>query len=315
MPPIDPVRPLPRRYQLPKFSFRVDDLAHEGSHLFFDHVNGSPIDVLVESVNRVIDALYPPPPPPTSTPSSSSSSSPSSVRSPPRDFARDIPEIKHVTLVLESMEGGVAYTCGSSHLKEVHLSLSYLVQVYHRSVRPSPPSSSSSSSTALNCATPTVRPLSERLRREISGVLTHELVHAFQWNGHSTVPGGVIEGVADWVRAQDRELRPPHWKDGKPRDGDRWDVGYQTTGFFLAWLSGTLASPTLVPLLNSSLRTEEWDDGRLLKELLGGQDVEALWDVYKEGFNGRAETDDDDQKPPEPVPTHRVQGGYEPRYV
>jgi hypothetical protein len=42
-------------------------------------------------------------------------------------------------------------------------------------------------------------------------VLTHELVHCYQWDAEGTCPGGLIEGVADWVRLN-CDLSPPHWK-------------------------------------------------------------------------------------------------------
>ena len=50
-----------------------------------------------------------------------------------------------------------------------------------------------------------------RLTDEITGVLTHELVHCYQWDAHGTCPGGLIEGVADWVRLN-CDLSPPHWR-------------------------------------------------------------------------------------------------------
>lgn len=50
-----------------------------------------------------------------------------------------------------------------------------------------------------------------RLTHEITGVLTHELVHCYQWDAHGTCPGGLIEGIADWVRLN-CDLSPPHWK-------------------------------------------------------------------------------------------------------
>jgi hypothetical protein len=36
-------------------------------------------------------------------------------------------------------------------------------------------------------------------------------VHCLQWDAHKTCPGGLIEGVADWVRLN-CDLSPPHWK-------------------------------------------------------------------------------------------------------
>ena len=35
-----------------------------------------------------------------------------------------------------------------------------------------------------------------RARHEIQGVLTHEMVHCFQYNAKETCPGGLIEGIA-----------------------------------------------------------------------------------------------------------------------
>jgi len=55
-----------------------------------------------------------------------------------------------------------------------------------------------------------------RARREINGVLVHELVHALQYSGKDSCPGGLIEGIADWVRLQ-AGLAPPHWKE-KPQN-------------------------------------------------------------------------------------------------
>ena len=35
-----------------------------------------------------------------------------------------------------------------------------------------------------------------RAKDEINGVLTHEVVHCFQYNAKGTAPGGLIEGIA-----------------------------------------------------------------------------------------------------------------------
>lgn len=39
-------------------------------------------------------------------------------------------------------------------------------------------------------------------RREIEGVLCHEMVHVVQEDGEGTAPGWWIEGLADWVRLE-----------------------------------------------------------------------------------------------------------------
>lgn len=48
-------------------------------------------------------------------------------------------------------------------------------------------------------------------------------VHVFQYDAKGTCPGGLIEGIADFVRLK-AGLAPPHWKPG-PRS--RWDEGYE----------------------------------------------------------------------------------------
>ena len=61
---------------------------------------------------------------------------------------------------------GVAHTLGSNIYKEIHFSLDYI----HRT----PP----------------------RAKHQIHGVLVHEMVHCYQYNGKGKAPGGLIEGVA-----------------------------------------------------------------------------------------------------------------------
>ena len=50
----------------------------------------------------------------------------------------------------------------------------------------------------------------------------------FNMLGHGTAPGGLIEGIADFVRLR-AGFAPPHWD---PKSGKRWDEGYAVTGFF-----------------------------------------------------------------------------------
>ena len=77
-----------------------------------------------------------------------------------------------MTLILRDFDG-VAYTTGSDlddDHKEIHFSLKYIAGI---------------------------QPSSEtRIRDEIKGVLVHEMVHCFQYNGKGTCPGGLIEGIA-----------------------------------------------------------------------------------------------------------------------
>lgn len=160
------------------------------------------------------------------------------------------PPTRSVTLILRDM-GGVAYTTGSEldkDHKEIHFSLRYI-----SGIKPE-----------------------ARQRDEITGVITHELVHCFQYNGHSTCPGGLIEGVADWVRLN-CDLCPPHWK--KEADG-KWDAGYQKTAYFLEYLEQRFGEGT-VRRLNEKLRIGRYEEKKFWTELVG-RPVEQLWGDYAE---------------------------------
>lgn len=85
-----------------------------------------------------------------------------------------IPGTRSVTLVLRPMDG-VAYTSGidlDEDHKEIHFNLDYITGI------------------------------KDGHRHEMLGVICHELVHCFQWSAQGS-PGGLIEGVADWVRPLD----------------------------------------------------------------------------------------------------------------
>jgi hypothetical protein len=58
----------------------------------------------------------------------------------------------------------------------------------------------------------------------LAGVILHELVHTVQHDGHGQVPGGLIEGMADYIRLQ-AGLGAAHWDDKSA--GHDWDCGYE----------------------------------------------------------------------------------------
>ncbi|TGO58958.1 hypothetical protein BCON_0049g00110 [Botryotinia convoluta] len=156
---------------------------------------------------------------------------------------------RSVTLILRSMEG-VAYTTGSdldNDHKEIHLSLDY---IQYESIKP------------------------DRKKHEIMGVLTHEMVHCYQYNGFNTCPGGLVEGIADWVRLN-ANFSPPHWK--REATG-KWDAGYQHTGYFLEYLEQRFGKGT-VRRVNEKLRVERYEEKRFWTELCG-RPVEQLWKDY-----------------------------------
>lgn len=156
------------------------------------------------------------------------------------------PQKAKITLILRSMDG-VAYTTGGDcpNSSEIHFSLEHI----------------------RNTA-------SERQGHEIRGVLLHEMVHCVQYNGIGTCNGGLIEGIADWVRLQ-ANLGPPHWRRAK---SDRWDCGYDRTGYFLQYLEDRFGQGT-IRRLNEKLRIEKYDDKRFWTELVGAP-VEQLWGDY-----------------------------------
>ncbi|KAK4227890.1 peptidase of plants and bacteria-domain-containing protein [Podospora fimiseda] len=158
------------------------------------------------------------------------------------------PPTRSVTLILRDMDG-VAYTAGSdldSDHKEIHFSLRY-----------------------INNIKPTTR-----LAHEITGVLTHELVHCYQWNAKGTCPGGLIEGIADWVRLN-CDLSPPHWKQ---EYGGKWDQGYQHTAYFLQYLEKRFGEGT-VRRINENLRHNKYKECSFWTELLDSP-VATLYEDY-----------------------------------
>ena len=167
----------------------------------------------------------------------------------------DIPGVRSVTVILRPM-GGVAYTTGLSlddlH-KEIHLSLDYVQGVLSRN--------------------------SAGVRHELAGVITHEMVHCFQGNCEGTAPGGLIEGIADFVRLK-AGLSPPHWNRAAENRGHKWDEGYQKTAWFLDWLEQKQGSGT-VSYMNEIMRRQKYHEESFWKRIFGVT-VDKLWSEYKE---------------------------------
>nr|POE94552.1 hypothetical protein CFP56_16792 [Quercus suber] len=168
------------------------------------------------------------------------------------------PGTRSVTFVLREFSG-VAYTTGielDDDHKEIHINAQYI-----------------SSRTG-------------NVRDEVLGVICHELVHCFQWNALGTASGGLIEGIADWVRLR-AGLGAAHWK--QEAEG-KWDQGYQHTGFFLEWLEQKFGAGT-VRQINEGLRQGRYDEAKLFADCCRGANVETLWKEYRE------ELSKDDAKP------------------
>ncbi|KAI6678088.1 hypothetical protein NL676_038884 [Syzygium grande] len=89
-----------------------------------------------------------------------------------------------------------------------------------------------------------------------------------------TGPGGLIEGIADFVRLRSGPGHVPGWV--QPGQGNRWDQGYDVTAHFLDYCNGLRKG--FVAKLNKKMRTGYSDD--YFVDLLG-KNVDQLWKDYK----------------------------------
>lgn len=166
----------------------------------------------------------------------------------PHAAPHQIPGTRSVTLILRPMDG-VAYTTGldlDDDHKEIHFNLSYIAKI---------PES--------------------RVKEEIMGVVVHEMVHCWQWSAGGSAPGGLIEGIADWIRLR-ANLGAPHWK----RTGEgKWDAGYERTGYFLDWMERKFGDG-FVRRVNQGLRQcGRYDEEKFWQDCCG-EKVEELWKQY-----------------------------------
>ncbi|RPA85904.1 BSP-domain-containing protein [Ascobolus immersus RN42] len=180
------------------------------------------------------------------------------------------PEVRSVTLFIRPMPG-VAYTTGTrldeAH-KEIHLSADYILSCCHGS-----------------------DPSTDAARRaEIEGVLLHELVHCLQFS--KGCPGGLIEGIADFVRLRGGK-GAKHWKREGGKKGD-WCGGYSRTGYFLDWLEESYG-PGTVAWVNESMREKKYSD-EVFRDITG-TGVHGLWKRYKRTYEleGRDDGSDDER--------------------
>ncbi|XP_010908301.1 uncharacterized protein [Elaeis guineensis] len=155
----------------------------------------------------------------------------------------DRKDVQLITLVIETMDG-VAYTSNNG----IHVSANYIASY------------------------------SGDVKTEITGVLYHEMTHVWQWNGNGAAPGGLIEGIADYVRLK-AGYAPSHWV--KPGQGDRWDQGYDVTARFLDYCDSLKSG--FVAQLNAKMKNGYSDD--FFVELLG-KTVDQLWNDYKAKYGG-----------------------------
>ncbi|KAJ7946113.1 Basic secretory protein [Quillaja saponaria] len=158
-----------------------------------------------------------------------------------QNSAADRKNVQKISLIIEDING-VAFTSNN----EIHVSAKY------------------------------VGSYSGDVKREITGVLYHELTHVWQWNGKGQTPGGLIEGIADFVRLK-AGYAPSHWV--KAGEGTKWDQGYDVTAWFLDYLNGLKNG--FVAQLNK--KTRDGYSANYFVELLG-KTVDQLWNDYTAKF-------------------------------
>ena len=233
----------------PLLRLELRNLRHASTRTFLENVDAA-TDV-ANLVETVLKLLYYPS---HRHHGSSAIATSTTTQARPTPYEPHIPGTRSVTLIPRDMDG-VAYTTGlelDDDHKEIHLSLSYISHV-------------SRSSKGDKAA----------VRKELLGVICHELVHCWQHDGRGSAPGGLIEGMADWVRLR-AGFVPPHWK-REVGEGKKWDGGYQTTGYFLDWIEGAMGEGS-VRRINDKLRSEY--KGKTFWKELFGKDVEELWKEY-----------------------------------
>ncbi|XP_018500070.2 uncharacterized protein LOC103935499 [Pyrus x bretschneideri] len=161
-----------------------------------------------------------------------------------QNTAADRKSVSKVTLIVENITG-VAYAVNN----EIHVSASYIAGY------------------------------SGDVKKEITGVLYHESTHVWQWNGNGQAPGGLIEGIADYVRLK-AGYAPSHWV--QPGQGDRWDRGYEVTAWFLDYLNSLKNG--FVAEMNKKMRSGY--NANYFVDILG-KNVDQLWSEYKAKYGGR----------------------------
>lgn len=179
MPPIAPtqgsvLRPIPHPKH-PKIRLRlhVNDLGAPASLRYLQAVESS--SVLADAVTTVLSLLYPDSPHTASDAPPSDANPEEEGLTSQRSTTPPWPGTRSVTLIINPDLEGVAVTSGIS-LDNDHKEIS-IANAYIESLPPN-----------------------RDYEHELTGVIVHEMVHCWQWDAKGTANGGLIEGIADWVR-------------------------------------------------------------------------------------------------------------------
>ena len=123
----------------------------------------------------------------------------------------------------------------------------------------------------------------DKVLYETKGVLYHELVHGYQLEpqgvgsyGSNKTFFAFIEGMADAVRAHNG-----YFPAANRKPGGNWMDGYQTTGFFLEWLT-TKDADFLKKFNKTALDVIPWSFDGAIKHILGEKNtIEGVWGEYQ----------------------------------
>ncbi|GFP84618.1 basic secretory protease [Phtheirospermum japonicum] len=107
-----------------------------------------------------------------------------------------------------------------------------------------------------------------------ASLLYHEMTHIFQWSGQGTAPGGLTEGIADYVMVKSNYYDPNDYT--KPGEGNSWDEGYGVTARFLEYCDSLRDGFTAD--LNNMMREVYKDE--YFQDLLGIS-LDQVWSDYK----------------------------------
>jgi hypothetical protein len=111
------------------------------------------------------------------------------------------------------------------------------------------------------------------IKKEMTGILYHQVAHILQWDGNGEAPSGLVEGIADFVRlrggyAAEQWVSPGH--------GNDWKQGYDVTARFLDYCNSIKNG--FVADLNNKMKTSYNDS--YFTDLLE-KPVTQLWTDYK----------------------------------
>ncbi|CAN4112144.1 unnamed protein product [Withania somnifera] len=125
----------------------------------------------------------------------------------------------------------------------------------------------------IHLGTTYIQSYSGNIKTELTGIIFHEATHVWQWSGNSSTPGGLIEGIADYVRLK-AGYAVSNW--AQNGQGTRWDEGYSVTARFLDYCNGLRNG--FVAELNKKMRTGYTNN--FFVELLG-KTPDQLFGDYK----------------------------------